>query len=87
MNHEFNWCALRSWENRREAEGLGDPECESFPDHDCPECHSYHVETRYFNEACSICIEQKCETCKGTGYIIDGDTDCPDCKATGRIKT
>jgi len=58
--------AQSRWENQRDIDCAehGQPKCPKFPDHDCEECHFDHKEKGYFNEFCSICIDEKCSRAK-----------------------
>jgi len=78
------------WEDQRDRDCAehNQPQCPKFPDHDCEECHAYHVEEHEFNQWCQTCIDEKCSACNGSGYIGEGndETECAKCEATGRVK-
>lgn len=89
--------AQSRWEDQRDIDCAdhNQPQCPKFPDHDCEECHGDHVEAGDFNDFCSICADQKCEKCNGTGYYIGGtpsapegdEIECEPCEASGRVNT
>jgi len=88
--------AQTRWENQRDIDCAehNQPQCPKFPDHDCDECHSYHVEEHLFNEWCQTCKDEKCPKCDGKAYYMtgsksspDGDeVECDQCDVTGRVR-
>lgn len=89
--------AQSRWEDQRDRDCAehNQPKCPKFPDHDCEECHSQHVEEHEFNQWCEICTDEKCPQCEGVGYLYLQDpkkkreageeTECMKCEATGRV--
>jgi len=53
--------AQTRWENQRDIDCAehGQPRCLMFPDHDCEECHAFHVEEGEFNTFCIKCEDEK----------------------------
>lgn len=77
-----------NWENKRDIQAAeyNQPQCISFPDHNCDQCHAQHVEEHDFNKWCDKCMYEKCSDCDGYGWHEDADDECKKCEGTGRIK-